>query len=344
MAVTPLPPAPSRTQDPDSFIATGDTFLAALGPMVTQINTLASSIGALAVGGALAIPYTFSTDTANSSPGAGYLKLNNVTQSNATIIRADVLANNSTDYTTLLDSFNDSTSAIQGFFRIQSIQDPTKFLIFSTTLTGIVSDYRNFTVSNITYSSTAPFANGESVVLYFDRSGDLASSQWLLLQNTSASASATIDMTCTGTYKAYMLTISEFVPATNATTLQLRMGLSGTFDTGANYYGHLNASASGATTYVGIATSAATSLQISPALSNAANASLGMVLFLTTTIANTTLSKLVHGQGTAVTGATAVTVCQFAGMEALTTAKDGLRFFMSSGNITSGVFKLYGLV
>lgn len=42
--ITALPPAPARTMDAATFITTADTFVAALPPMVTQINTVAGEI------------------------------------------------------------------------------------------------------------------------------------------------------------------------------------------------------------------------------------------------------------------------------------------------------------
>lgn len=45
--ITALPPAPARTMDAPTFVTTSDTFVAALPPMVTQINTVAGEMNTL---------------------------------------------------------------------------------------------------------------------------------------------------------------------------------------------------------------------------------------------------------------------------------------------------------
>lgn len=119
-------------------------------------------------GGAIAIQYTFSTTTADSDPGNGNLRLNNATQSSATVIRTDLLDAFGTTVTGVLDSLDDSGS---GQIRLQHISDATKWLIFNLTSIATPSGYRNITVSLVSSSASSPFSNGDLLVLMFTPAG-----------------------------------------------------------------------------------------------------------------------------------------------------------------------------
>ena len=66
--ITALPTAPARTMDAPTFVTTADTFVAALPPMVTQINTVAGEINAASSTTATnaAIALAAATDAVNS--------------------------------------------------------------------------------------------------------------------------------------------------------------------------------------------------------------------------------------------------------------------------------------
>jgi len=66
--ITALPPAPARTMDAPTFVTTSDTFVAALPPMVTQINTVAGEINTASATTATnaSIAQAAATDAVNS--------------------------------------------------------------------------------------------------------------------------------------------------------------------------------------------------------------------------------------------------------------------------------------
>lgn len=183
MAITPLTtPAPS-TSDPTNFDARADILVAELPIMVTEINVAIASMNAISAGGAMAIPYTFSTTTTDADPGAGFLRLDNATQNTATTIRADLVGADTTTWTDVLDSFDDSSSTVKGFIRLVNIADSTKWLIFSVSSISSPSGYRNIVVAAVASSSASPLVNNDSIILYFTRNGDVGLSQQIYAYN-----------------------------------------------------------------------------------------------------------------------------------------------------------------
>lgn len=118
------------------------------------------------------IPYTFSTTTTDSDPGAGILRLSNATQNASTVIRADLLDRFNVDWTTVLDSLDDSTSSVKGYLRLVADNNVSDWLLFTVSAVASPSGYRNITVTNVASSAANPFVNGESIRLQFDRTGD----------------------------------------------------------------------------------------------------------------------------------------------------------------------------
>lgn len=178
MTITSLPTPPS-TSAPSTFATLADAFIAALPTFVSEANTqaaanntLAAAISSMVAGGAMTIPYTFSTTTADSDPGNGILRLDNATQNTATTIRADLLGSDASTYTSVIDTFDDSTSTIKGFIALEKVSDTTKFLIFSVSALASPAGYKNITVANVASSAASPFTNGDALVLKFTRNGD----------------------------------------------------------------------------------------------------------------------------------------------------------------------------
>lgn len=162
---------------PEEFADHASTFTQNLVVLREQINTLISQwnagISELNNLGAVSVSYNFSTTTTDSDPGAGNLRLNSATQNAATTLRLDLVDRVGATVTTLLDSFDDSTSTVKGTLRITAEDDPTRYLVFLVTAVASPSGYRNVTVSCVAYSSTNPFVNGEAVTVSYIRNGDL---------------------------------------------------------------------------------------------------------------------------------------------------------------------------
>jgi hypothetical protein len=173
-------PSPSNWMLGD--VTSYDSATGALGFICTSISgsgtfnawTISISGPEGPAGGAVTIEQKFSTATADADPTNGFLRLDNATQNLATTIRADLLDQAGKDWTTVLDTFDASTSPVKGQIRIAKKGDRSKWLVFNLTARAAPAGYRNFTVTCIGSSSANPFANNDNLILHFSRTGDVA--------------------------------------------------------------------------------------------------------------------------------------------------------------------------
>lgn len=178
-------------------------------------------------------------------------------------------------------------------------------------------------------------ANGQPVVAG-------ASGSMIYLSTVSASNSATVDVEgIDGTYDSYIIEATGVTAQTNGVTLLGRMKIGGAYVTTSTYCTHISAPYSGAATYIGHIDNPGSSCQLTSTLSNAASASANLELNISTP-ASTSLTKhaRVHAD---VDGGGYVQPIHGAIMNTGTGALTGIRFFMSSGNIVAGDFRLYGI-
>jgi hypothetical protein len=168
-----------------------------------------------------------------------------------------------------------------------------------------------------------------------------------LLSTVTASASATVDVetTFSSTYDAYLLFIVALRPATNNTDLQCFLKIGGSYIATNVYQYHSTALLADAATYAANANNNGSLIQIITGVSSDSARGVCMQMNLYNP-ASTTTRKFINwigsdeialsGYGRSFSGAGRVAA---APLGALT----GVRFSMSSGNITSGSFRLYGL-
>lgn len=165
-------PTPPVSTSPTTFASDMDIFLAALPTFRSQANALAATMDAVAGGGAVSLPYTFSSTTTDADPGAGYLRLDNATQNASTTIRADLSGSDASDLTGVLALLDDSTSVNKGYLKLQHATDATKWLVFAVVSVASPSGYRNITAICAASSATNPFTNGDSLLFDFTPTGD----------------------------------------------------------------------------------------------------------------------------------------------------------------------------
>jgi hypothetical protein len=127
-----------------------------------------------AYGGAVTFDYNFDgSSTANGDPGSGKLRLNNATENAATALYIDLTDHNTNTMTAVLDSLDGSTSAVKGTLRFQRKTDMTKWIVFNLTSRTARTGYREFALTATASSASAPFADGDEVLVEFSRTGDM---------------------------------------------------------------------------------------------------------------------------------------------------------------------------
>ena len=175
-----------------------------------------------------------------------------------------------------------------------------------------------------------------------------------LLATETASASATIDFDAGinfATYDTYVFELTDIVPATDDTILTVRISDDGgsTYKNGASDYNHAS-TAVGTTTGLGSVEGAASNAIEIFGLNSTATNNWGNVTnesFSGTIKARNpseaTLLRLFEFEVVGATATGELAIRRGAGRYQTAAAIDGVRFLMSSGNITSGTIKLYGI-
>jgi len=164
-----------------------------------------------------------------------------------------------------------------------------------------------------------------------------------LLSTVTASNSATVDVetTFSSTYDAYMLVISGAKPATDAVNLLARMKIGGSYINSESYIstgGYTNLT--GDTQFV-----LTSSITLVRTWGNTASSSCDVVMYIFNP-ASTAFKKLLLYQAVSMiidSGASMVGTRSGVGSNDDTRALTGIRFFASSGNISAGQFRLYGI-
>lgn len=119
---------------------------------------------------ALGAPFKWSTSTAASDPGAGYLRLNNATFASATAAYIDLTNSNGSDVTAMLDLMGTSTNPTKALLRLTKLSDTTKWLLFSVTALASPGGYKTATIAYV--SGTATFAADDDIQLEIAIVGD----------------------------------------------------------------------------------------------------------------------------------------------------------------------------
>ncbi len=171
---------------------------------------------------------------------------------------------------------------------------------------------------------------------------------WTLIETQVASSSATIDFTTSidSTHNLYAITLTNIIPASTATEVHLVTSTDGgsNYDVGAaDYEWHHMIPTSGAGTYTGNNGGADEDIQIAANVqSSASEGGFSGVIYMYNPSNSATHTNFTW-QGANSVGARHQ-VSFGAGRRKSVTDVDAIRFLMSVGNITSGTFKLYGIL
>jgi hypothetical protein len=165
-----------------------------------------------------------------------------------------------------------------------------------------------------------------------------------LLSTVTASASATVDVetTFSSTYDAYMLVISGATPDTDSVQLLARMKIGGSYISTSSY---ISLGGTNSTSGSQLATLATSIVLVTSVWGNDAASSCDVVMYIFNP-SSTAFRKQISYQATSTridTGATQIQTRFGSGSNDGTGALTGMRFFASSGNISAGKFRLYGI-
>lgn len=170
---------------------------------------------------------------------------------------------------------------------------------------------------------------------------------YAFLGSATASTSATLDFTSliTSTYDFYVFEFEDIRPATSSTNFLIRTSSNNgsSYDSGASNYTYAGNLTIATPTNTAIGSTGATSLQIATSIANTAAGALSGTLKLYNPL-GTVSNKNITSQISFIDGSGAGQASQtMSGQRASTSAVNAVRFLMTSGNITSGVIKMYGI-
>lgn len=170
----------------------------------------------------------------------------------------------------------------------------------------------------------------------------------VLIQSQTASSSASIDFTSSigSTYAHYFIHISALIPATDNVELYLRTSANAgsSWDSGASNYAYrrdFSGTDGVAGTWGGNLSTGDTKIQLAVRLGNSTGESLhGIIRFARPDATN---EFTLNGEFWGYDSIPATQHEYTAGARLTNAAVNGIRLFLSSGNITSGRFTLYGV-
>lgn len=168
---------------------------------------------------------------------------------------------------------------------------------------------------------------------------------WVYLSTVTASASATVDIetTLNSTYDRYVIVITDYQPATDATDMWVRLKIAGSYHSGASDY-YWTRVTQGTSTTIGSNHAGDTKMPIVNSMSNVSTVKASGIIYIDTP-SSTSINKSISWD---VSYSNAATDTPFyskgTGLDVSGTgAVTGVRILSSSGNITTGTFVLFGL-
>lgn len=230
----------------------------------------------------------------------------------------------------------------------------TSFTAYSVILGGTTSTGNLQNVSGLGNTGQVLTSNGPGAAPTWQASGGGGggggiSGPWVFISSQSANNSSNISFTgLSNTYLNYMIVMNDVIPATNAVNMQMQFGTGGTptYQTTAYYWSIYGFSAVGSTETDDAANQSQFTLTNTTASHQVSNGT-GAALSGNILIHNPSQSASYHSYKTEfeyLNSGTDSDAISGGGIWHGTTAVTAAKIFMSSGNITSGTFTLYGLL
>ena len=205
-----------------------------------------------------------------------------------------------------------------------------------TTATGPLQNAGVGTSGNVLTS------NGAAALPTYQPSPSAPGTDFVFISTDTAATSATIEIALTG-YSFYIIYISGLLPDTDAVALEADLSTDGgsTWETGASDYKYQHLYLTNTTAGAAFSSASANVVLSNTNMSNTTNEAAAGTLDIIGAAA-TAHTHLHYTHGYINSAGTAELMNSFGDYQANTTV-DAIRFQMSSGNIETGVFKLYGI-
>lgn len=201
----------------------------------------------------------------------------------------------------------------------------------------------NPVASTLTAGTNVTITNGSGSITIAQAAGGSGALTLIATSTASNSASINFDNQLSATYDNYMVVVENLVGATSAAYLEAQIGTTATPTYQAtNYLGtDFDFTSSGGAGRGTVTTAHQLQSSSNTPSSSANNA--GSVVFYLFGV-NSSLNKSAQGFATYVYSGSNIAVAQYYGGQwQTTTVLTSVKFFMSSGNISTGTFKLYGI-
>lgn len=164
---------PPATGTGNIFVFAPYTLIGAAGAAQAAADAaIAAQAEAEGAVGAVAVKYTFDSDTTMADPGTGDFRLNNATIASATAIAFDALCaeTGNPDVSDLIATIDGSTNPIKGQVKITKFNSPETFAAFNIT---DITDNTGWLEAAVTYvSGSGTLTNADVCYMQFSRSGD----------------------------------------------------------------------------------------------------------------------------------------------------------------------------
>lgn len=323
---------PNQLQDQQTFDANMASMIDLLPERARQENELAANLSAFAAGGAYAFAYGFDPSDAVGDPGPGRLRLNANVQNAATTLRIDPITAGGANIDSVFASIGAGTSVVKGAIRIVKVADPTRWLLFDILSVTASGGYQTVAVTPRGSSSSSPFVGSDSLMVYIDRAGDMASGAEVLLGGadiTEATPLINFLSSFSSLYDNYRIELSGVTSSASA-LLYVRLATGGAAVSTAVYSAPLGPGG----------TQTGGSLATQTSIGNN-RSSLPRTITLEILNANSASAKIIRFSGFT----RYVTTAEALGAQgdvAIASAVSGFQLLLESGNFTGGKVRVYG--
>ena len=194
--------------------------------------------------------------------------------------------------------------------------------------------------------SAVTFTNSSAHTLFLSADAQFYRNAEVHLETKTASSSASIDFDLPAGFSEYKLRLRDVAPATDAVVFELEGSTDGGstyLNTSGDYHHAYYALNSGAAGGDNRSETTTTGIRLAGNVGNASTESCSGELVLAA-MGSTSLHKMVSYKIVAINGNGQTTGYPGVGSFNTTSAVDNIRLAFDSGNISSGTFKLYGIV